>query len=395
MNYTKLQWWERFQKYYTEFPELGLAIDLSRVNVNNTFFAVVEPKIQKAFAEMDALEKGAIADPDENRMVGHYWLRNPVLAPTPEIRQEIETTFAKIKDFAGRIHSGAVKGTGGEFKNILVIGIGGSALGPQFAAQAPGNPRKDKLKLFFFDSTDPEGVNNTLAAIGKKLDRTLCIVISKSGDTQEIPMRDWVGGRTSGLSAVGLLPAAPQEIDIDGLLAGGRLVDSVTRRKTVKDNPMAQLALAWHVSGNVTATGNMAVLPYKDQLELFLKHLQQLNMESMGGKSPCTKPDVIRRDFLQEFFFGNKASLAENSQEAMSIIVNEANGKTVWLLIALFKRKVGFYANLVNVNTCYQFSVSARKKAVGKLLMLLREIITFSKSNINRSFAVEKLAVPV
>ena len=125
-----------------------------------------------------------------------------------------------------------------------------------------GHPRKDKLKPFFFDNTDPDGMNRTLAAIGKKLDRTLCIVISKSGGTKEtrngmlvaqaayekaglnfgqhavavtmfgseldkytianqwlerFPMWDWVGGRTSELSAVGLLPAALQGIDIAGL----------------------------------------------------------------------------------------------------------------------------------------------------------------------------------
>ncbi len=225
------------------------------MNVDDAFFAAMEPKIQKAFADMDALEKGAIANPDEKRMVGHYWLRNPALAPTAEIRQEIEQTLVKIKDFAAKIHSGAIRGAGGEFKNFLLIGIGGSALGPQFVAQALGNPRKDKLKPFFFDNTDPDGMNRTLAAIGKKLNRTLCIVISKSGGTKEtrngmlvaqaayekaglnfgqhavavtmfgseldkytlanqwlerFPMWDWVGGRTSELSAVGLLPAALQ-----------------------------------------------------------------------------------------------------------------------------------------------------------------------------------------
>ena len=60
-----------FPKYYTEFPELGLAIDLSRMNVDDAFFEAMEPRIQKAFTDMDALEKGAIANPDENRMVGH------------------------------------------------------------------------------------------------------------------------------------------------------------------------------------------------------------------------------------------------------------------------------------------------------------------------------------
>ena len=105
MNYSKLEWWERFQTYYTEFPKLGLAVDLSRMNVDDTFFAAMEPQMQKAFANMAALESGAIANPDENRMVGHYWLRNPSLAPTPEIRKEIEGAVAQINEFAGKVHA--------------------------------------------------------------------------------------------------------------------------------------------------------------------------------------------------------------------------------------------------------------------------------------------------
>src|ERR1700690_1229517 len=124
MNYTKLQWWERFQKYYTEFPALGLAVDLSRMNVDDAFFAKMEPRMQKAFADMAALEGGAIANLDENRMVGHYWLRNPSLTPTLEIRREIEETVVRIKDFASKIHADKIRGAGGTFKNYLLIGIG-------------------------------------------------------------------------------------------------------------------------------------------------------------------------------------------------------------------------------------------------------------------------------
>src|SRR5580658_1592455 len=185
MSETKMSSWERFQKYYTEFPVLGLAIDLSRMNVDDAFFAVMEPQMRKAFAAMDALEKGAIANPDENRMVGHYWLRNPALAPTPEIRKEIEETINKIKGFAANVHAGKIKGAKGPFKNYLLIGIGGSALGPQFVANALGDPRKDKLKPFFFDNTDPNGIDRVLAMIGEGLGQTLCIVISKSGGTKE------------------------------------------------------------------------------------------------------------------------------------------------------------------------------------------------------------------
>src|SRR5678815_2399986 len=119
--------WERFQRYYTNFPEIGLSIDLSRMNFPEDYFTKMAGATQKAFAAMDALEKGAIANPDENRMVGHYWLRNPSLAPTPEIRFQIEHTIQAIKAFVAGVQSGAVLGEQGAFRNLLLIGIGGSA----------------------------------------------------------------------------------------------------------------------------------------------------------------------------------------------------------------------------------------------------------------------------
>jgi len=488
MNYTKSQWWERFQKYYTEFPELNLAIDLSRMNVDDAFFAAMEPKIQKAFADMNALEAGAIANPDEKRMVGHYWLRTPALAPTKEITQEIEAALSKIKAFAAKIHNGEILGAGGEFKNFLLIGIGGSALGPQFVAQALGNPRKDKLKPYFFDNTDPDGMVRTLAAIGKKLDRTLCIVISKSGGTKEtrngmlvaqaayekaglnfgkhavavtmfgseldkytlagqwierFPMWDWIGGRTSELSAVGLLPAALQGIDIDGLVEGGRIADAATRTYNVKENPAALLSLAWYASGNGKGSKNMVVLPYKDRLELFSKYLQQLVMESLGkeldldgklvnqglcvlgnkgstdqhsyiqqlrdglndffvtfievlkdepGTQIFTEPDATSGDFLEGFFLGTRSALAENDRESLTITVKDVDAKTVGLLIALFERAVGFYANFVNINAYHQPGVEAGKKAAGNVLAIQREIIRFLNANLNKRFTATELA---
>ena len=168
------------------------------------------------------------------------------MTPTPEIRNEIEDSIARIKDFASKIHAGEIRTSGGTFKNYMLIGIGGSALGPQFVANALGNPKTDRLKPFFFDNTDPDGMDRVLATIGTDLNQTLCIVISKSGGTKEtrngmlvaedafkragldfgrhavaitmqgseldkravankwitrFPMWDWVGGRTSVLSA--------------------------------------------------------------------------------------------------------------------------------------------------------------------------------------------------
>src|SRR6185437_2487190 len=153
MNSSKTELWVRFQKYYTEYPTLGLSLDLSRMNFGDDFFATMKTPIQKAFIAMAELEKGGIANPDEKRMVGHYWLRNPALAPTQTIAKEITDTVADIKAFAASVHQGLVRGAHGPFKNVLVIGIGGSALRPQFVANALSQPGKDKLKPFFFDNT--------------------------------------------------------------------------------------------------------------------------------------------------------------------------------------------------------------------------------------------------
>src|SRR5580700_6195563 len=108
--------WQRFQRYSLYYRDLGFSLDISRMKFPDDFFEKMQPKIDNAFAAMRALEAGAIANPTEKRMVGHYWLRNPALAPTPEIRTEIEDTNEKIKTFSVKIHSGAIHGAGGTFK---------------------------------------------------------------------------------------------------------------------------------------------------------------------------------------------------------------------------------------------------------------------------------------
>ena len=81
--------WQRYQKWLYYHPGLGLYLDISRIGFDDSFIAAMQPKFDQAFQDMAALEAGAIANPDEHRMVGHYWLRTPELAPSQEIRQEI------------------------------------------------------------------------------------------------------------------------------------------------------------------------------------------------------------------------------------------------------------------------------------------------------------------
>ena len=299
---------------------------------------------------MAALEGGAIANPDENRMVGHYWLRAPELAPTPEIAAAIRDTRARILDFAGACTTGgsprreaAASGT------CWSIGIGGSALGPQFVADALAGPA-DQLQPHFLDNTDPDGIDRVLAGLGSDLAATLAVVISKSGGTTEtrngmlearpptsarglafgphavavtgdgseldrhaaeqgllerFPMWDWVGGRTSVTSAVGLLPAALQGIDVGALLAGARAMDEVTRRPDARREPggAARARLAPRRRAAAGAK-DMVVLPYKDRLLLFCRYLQQLVMESLGkeldleGKRRPPGPRGLRQQGL-------------------------------------------------------------------------------------------------
>ena len=323
----KPELWQRYTRYLCSCPEISLSLDISRMNFGDGFFERMEPAMQRAFAAMAELEKGVIANPDEGRMVGHYWLRNSALAPTPELRREIDDTVAQVLKFSNRVHTAELATPSGErFRNFLVIGIGGSALGPQFVADALSSPA-DAMRPFFLDNTDPDGMDRVFGELGHDLARTLVVVISKSGSTKEtrngmleaqaaykragldfprfavavtgtgseldalavaqgwverFPMWDWVGGRTSVTSAVGLLPAALQGIDILALLDGAGECDTLTRRTETLRNPAALMALMWHHATNGRGEKDLVMLPYKDRLLLFSRYLQQLIMESIG-----------------------------------------------------------------------------------------------------------------
>ena len=462
--------WTRFQQYFLRYDDLDISIDISRMRFPDTFFDTMEAAAKKAFADMRALEGGAIANPDENRLVGHYWLRNSKLAPTPELRADIDDTNTRIKKFAADVHSGKIAPEkGGRFKHVLLVGIGGSALGPQFIGDALGQAN-DPLNIYFFDNTDPDGFDRVLARIGDHLSHTLTVVISKSGGTKEtrngmleaaaryekaglnfgkhavavtgvgseldkyaekngwltrFPMHDWVGGRTSVMSAVGLVPAALEGFDIDQFLAGAAAMDEKTRVADAKQNAAMLLALMWHYAGNGRGEKDMVILPYKDRLMLFSKYLQQLVMESLGkekdlagnvvhqgiavyGNKGSTdqhayvqqlrdgvlnffvtfvevekdrntarfevEEGVTSGDYLQGFLRGTRTALYESGRESITITIPDVDAFYVGALIALYERAVGFYASLVNINAYHQPGVEAGKKAATRILELQRRV---------------------
>ena len=469
MNTAEL--WQRYQDWLYYDEELGFYLDVSRMSFDDAFVAKMKPKFDQAFKDMEALEAGAIANPDENRMVGHYWLRDPDLAPTPELKQDIIETQQSITSFTKKVHSGEIHPpSGGKFTDILSIGIGGSALGPQFVAQALA-PLDAPLAIHFLDNTDPAGIDKVIAQIGDRLETTLVSVISKSGGTPEtrngmlevkkvyqdhnldfaahafaitgkgskletiasregwlatFPMWDWVGGRTSELSAVGLGAAALQGIDIQAMLDGAKAMDALTRKSEIKDNPAALLALSWYWAGNGSGEKDMVILPYKDSLLLFSRYLQQLIMESLGkekdlngnvvnqgiavygnkgstdqhayvqqlregvnnffltfievlqdrkGEYVELEPGITAGDYLIGLLLGTRQALYEKQRDSITITIPEVNETTVGALIALYERAVGLYASLVTINAYHQPGVEAGKKAAASILKVQENIL--------------------
>jgi glucose-6-phosphate isomerase len=462
--------WQHFQQSLCRVPALELTLDVSRMRFEDRFLEQMSEPIARAFEAMAALESGAIANPDEDRMVGHYWLRAPERAPWPEITAEIRATIEGVKAFAGSVHDGSVcPPTGERFTRVLSIGIGGSALGPMFIADALGQPGRDPMPIDFVDNTDPDGIARMLDELTDQLGQTLCIVTSKSGGTPEtrngmllvadayksaglqfaphavaitmpgskldhtameedwlarFPMFDWIGGRTSVLSAVGLLPAALQGLDVDGLLDGAAVCDEATRVPDVRTNPAALMALMWYHATDGAGRKDMVVLPYKDRLLLFSRYLQQLVMESLGkqydlegrrvdqgltvygnkgstdqhayvqqlregvanffavflrvleagGSTLEMEPGVTAGDYLHGFLLGTREALFENERESMTITVPRVDARVVGGLIALFERAVGLYASLIGVNAYHQPGVEAGKKAAAAVLDLQKRV---------------------
>jgi glucose-6-phosphate isomerase len=404
-------------------------------------------------------------------MVGHYWLRAPDLAPSREIAAEIRKTVVDVKSFAATVHDGAIRPPSApRFKRVLSIGIGGSALGPMFVADALGDRANDRMKIDFIDNTDPDGIARTVAGLAGALGETLCLVTSKSGGTPDtrngmvlvaeayrqaglefprhaaaitmpgsqmdrtaagqgwlarFPMFDWIGGRTSVLSAVGLLPAALQGLDIDGLLGGAAACDEATRTHDLHNNLAALMALMWYHATGGKGQKDMVVLPYKDRLLLFSRYLQQLVMESLGkqldlqgrrveqgltvygnkgstdqhayvqqlregvpnffvvfirvlqdgGSAQEVEPGVTAGDYLHGFLLGTRAALFENDRASMTITVPRVDARVVGGLIALFERAVGLYGSLVGVNAYHQPGVEAGKKAAASILALQGKVL--------------------
>jgi glucose-6-phosphate isomerase len=467
-------WSAQFERMSFHHERLGFSLDLSGLGVSVEQLDALQGPFARAFEAMAALEAGAIANPDEQRQVGHYWLRAPELAPSDEQRQAVVQANEAVLHFASEIHFGSIRPQQKErFRTVLMVGIGGSALGPQLVCDALSGSG-DAMQVYFVDNTDPDGIDRLLDRLAGQLDVTLTVVVSKSGGTKEtrnamleigaayqragldfgrhaaaitsagsklddfanehgfmarFPMWDWVGGRTSVTSAVGLVPAALQGADVTGLLAGARAMDEATRVPTLSENPAALLAAAWHLVGNGRGEKAMVVIPYKDRLQLLARYLQQLVMESIGKRDAVdgkrvdqgltvygnkgstdqhayvqqlldgpddffltfvevlrertselvleVEPGITSGDYLFGFLHGTRRALAERGRSSILITVQDCDASALGALIALYERAVGLYASLVDVNAYHQPAVESGKRAAADIIALQQKVVAW------------------
>jgi glucose-6-phosphate isomerase len=487
--------WQQYQQQRCPASSVGLSVDPSHMGADEAFWQSLAGPMHQALDAMAGIEAGEIANPDENRMVGHYWLRAPALAPSDDIAQAIRATNERIHSFAKQVHDKSVTPPGqARFTDVLLIGIGGSALGPQLVAEALGT-RRDRMRMHFMDNTDPDGFQRTLGALKNRLKSTLVLVISKSGGTAEtrngmletqqafeaqglnfaqravaitgegsaldkqaasegwlarFPMWDWVGGRTSVTSPVGLVPMALQGLDIDRFLEGAAEMDRITRLREMQQNPAAVLAGMWYHATGGKGAKDMVILPYKDRLLLMSRYLQQLVMESLGkakdldgqqvhqgiavygnkgstdqhafvqqlreglnnffvnfivvredvarpsrSKQYEVEPAVTSGDYLNGFYLGTRQALAETGRQSLTIECERLDAKTLGALIALYERAVGLYAELIHINAYHQPGVEAGKKAAKAVLELQKQAIAHLQAQPDERFSVEGLAQAV
>lgn len=483
---SKATGWARYCQELLIEARTGFSLDLSLMEIDEAYRASMEEPLRKALGEMRALERGAIANADEGRRVGHYWLRAPELAPDEATREAIESAMRAVRELVAGVHAGTIRPPGAErFSSALVVGIGGSALGPQFVSDALSEAG-DAMRVRFIDNTDPDGIDRALRLTGS-LREALTVVISKSGGTKEtrngmleaqaayeragldfaahavavtgegseldryaterrwiarLPMWDWVGGRTSEFSAVGMLPAALQGVDIDGMILGAREMDEATREPDPRRNIAAAMALAWHRGCDGRGARDMVVLPYKDRLLFLSRYLQQLVMESLGkdtdragnpvsqgltvygnkgstdqhayvqqlrdgvdnfftlfvevlrdrgGASLAVEPDVTSGDYLVGFLEGTRRALAERGRRSITLTIPAVDARSLGALIALAERAVGLYASLVNVNAYHQPGVEAGKRAASEVLAVQRLALNALRAS-GRALTAEEVA---
>lgn len=322
---------ERFDRYHVALGDL--VFDYSKHRLDEEVLRALFDLARAARLEekRDRMFSGGVVNPTEGRAALHTALRAPrgtsVKVDGQDVMPEVLGVRAKVADFARGLRDGAIKGaTGRPFTDIVNIGIGGSDLGPAMAARALSPFAHPRIRTHFVSNVDGADIGDTLK--GLDAETTLFIVASKTFTTQEtmtnarsarawlagklgedaVPhhfaavstaldlvgkfgiredrvfgFKDWVGGRYSVWSSIGLAVAiqiGPEHFA--DFLAGGHEVDTHFRQAPLETNIPVLMGLIGVLYRNAWGFATQAVIPYDQRLGRFPAYLQQLDMESNG-----------------------------------------------------------------------------------------------------------------
>ena len=325
----------RFSRYSIEAA--GLFLDYSKNKITDDVADHLIALARAAEIE-DARSKMLQGEPinfTEQRAVLHPALRDFSMrdyhVDGENISLKVRSVLEKMKAFAKAVHSGAQKGrTGKELDTVVNIGIGGSDLGPQLVVEALRPYWIDGRRTFFVSNVDGQQLADTLKALDPE--RTLFVIASKTFTTQETMTNaesarkwflssgaveadiakhfialstnsraveafgissehmfefwDWVGGRYSLWSAIGLSIALQTGFDnFEKLLRGAHAMDEHFRTAALRENMPVMLALIGVWNRNFLGAAAHAILPYDQHLQRLPAYLQQADMESNGKRT--------------------------------------------------------------------------------------------------------------
>ena len=333
----------RFNDYSLTF-ENQILVDFSKNKINQETLKLLHQLAKESALDeaINAMFTGEKINRTENRAVLHTALRNrsntPVYVDGKDVMPEVNAVLAKMSAFCDRVISGEWKGyTGKAITDVVNIGIGGSDLGPYMVTEAL-RPYKNHLNMHFVSNVDGTHIAETLKKVNPET--TLFLVASKTFTTQETMTNansardwllaaakdnsavakhfaalstngkavaefgidtnnmfefwDWVGGRYSLWSAIGLSIALSIGFDnFEALLSGAHEMDKHFRTAPLEKNIPATLALVGLWNTNFLGAQTEAILPYDQYLHRFAAYFQQGNMES-NGKYVDRNGNVIR-----------------------------------------------------------------------------------------------------
>ncbi|SPY33387.1 glucose-6-phosphate isomerase [Pasteurella canis] len=360
---------DRFANYSLSFNDEVL-VDFSKNNVTKETLGLLRQLASEcALSEaIEAMFTGARINKTEDRAVLHTALRNrsntPVLVDGKDVMPEVNAVLAKMKDFCHRVISGEWKGyTGKAITDVINIGIGGSDLGPYMVTEAL-RPYKNHLNLHFVSNVDGTHIAEVLKKVNPET--TLFLVASKTFTTQETMTNalsarewflasakeeehvakhfaalstngkavaefgidtnnmfefwDWVGGRYSLWSAIGLSIALSIGFDnFEALLAGAHEMDKHFRTAPIEQNIPTTLALVGLWNTNFLGAQTEAILPYDQYLHRFAAYFQQGNMES-NGKYVDRNGEVINNYQTGPIIWGEPGT---NGQHAFYQLIHQ------------------------------------------------------------------------